>query len=154
LLIAARLVPITGLLSTLGGALDDDVTPGALDDGHDLRALGRRDRELVEPIRGSTPIPWSTTRHHKVPPAGFKYLVTEMLCWAAAVDEVVYDGRDAVDTAEPLVKVGRILRGHWHRLLLPHAVLVVLGLLKRHFNNIARRLLYRCKREWRLRARR
>jgi hemoglobin len=21
--------------------------------------------------------------HHKVPPAGFKYLVTEMLCWAA-----------------------------------------------------------------------
>src|SRR5207245_4211378 len=38
-----------------------------------------------------------------------------------AVDEVVYDGRDAVDTAEPLVKVGRILRGHWHRLLLPHA---------------------------------
>ncbi len=35
------------------------------------------------------------------------------------VDEVVYDGRDAVDTAEPLVKVGRILRGHWHVLLLP-----------------------------------
>src|SRR6266436_10110887 len=30
-----------------------------------------------------------------------------------AVDEVVYDGRDAVDTSEPLVKVGRILRGHW-----------------------------------------
>jgi hypothetical protein len=38
-----------------------------------------------------------------------------------AVDEVVYDGRDAVDTAEPLVKAGRILRGHWHLLLLPHA---------------------------------
>src|SRR5947208_9702619 len=37
------------------------------------------------------------------------------------VDEVVYDGRDAVDTAEPLVKVGRILRGHWHVLLLPHS---------------------------------
>src|SRR5258707_7687104 len=36
-----------------------------------------------------------------------------------AVDEVVYDGCDAVDTAEPLVKAGRILRGHWHRLLLP-----------------------------------
>ena len=36
------------------------------------------------------------------------------------VDEVVYDGRDAVDTAEPLVKVGRILRGHWH-FLLPHS---------------------------------
>ena len=38
-----------------------------------------------------------------------------------AVDEVVYDGRDAVDTAEPLVKVGQILRGHWHLLLLPHS---------------------------------
>src|SRR5216683_217497 len=40
-----------------------------------------------------------------------------------AIDEVVYDGRDAVDTAEPLVKVGRILRGHWH-LLLPHSAKV------------------------------
>src|ERR1700692_2814537 len=38
-----------------------------------------------------------------------------------AVDEVVYDGRDAVDTAEPLVKVGQILGGHWHVLLLPHS---------------------------------
>src|SRR5207302_4718585 len=38
-----------------------------------------------------------------------------------AVDEVIYDGRDAVDTAEPLVKVGRILRGHWRPLLLPHS---------------------------------
>src|SRR3981081_2780562 len=36
------------------------------------------------------------------------------------VDEAVHDGRDAVDPAEPLVKVGRILRGHWH-LLLPHS---------------------------------
>src|SRR5258707_7160335 len=40
-----------------------------------------------------------------------------------AVDEVVHDGRDAVDTAEPLVKVGRILRGHWH-LFLPHSAKV------------------------------
>src|SRR6266403_1532992 len=39
------------------------------------------------------------------------------------VDEVVYDGRNAVDTAEPLVKVGRVLRGHWH-LLLPHSAKV------------------------------
>src|SRR5438067_12726204 len=38
-----------------------------------------------------------------------------------AVDEVVYDRRDAVDTAEPLVKAGRILRGHWHLLRLPRA---------------------------------
>src|SRR3954471_11010665 len=37
-----------------------------------------------------------------------------------AVDEIVYDGRDAVDTAQALVKAGRILRGHWHLFLLPH----------------------------------
>src|SRR5262249_36622223 len=37
------------------------------------------------------------------------------------VDEIVYDGRDAVDTAEPLVKVGQILRGHRPLLPLPHA---------------------------------
>src|SRR6516165_2681825 len=30
-----------GLLSTLGCSLDDDVSPRALDDGHDLRPLGR-----------------------------------------------------------------------------------------------------------------
>src|SRR5205814_7241331 len=40
-----------------------------------------------------------------------------------AVDEVVHDGRDAVDTAEPLVKVRRVLRGHW-QLLLPHSAKV------------------------------
>jgi hemoglobin len=31
--------------------------------------------------------------HHKVPPAGFKYLVTEMLCWAAGGLQQ-YTGRD------------------------------------------------------------
>src|SRR6266702_3476447 len=30
--------------------------------------------------------------HHKVPPAGFKYLVTEMLCWAAGGPQK-YSGR-------------------------------------------------------------
>jgi hemoglobin len=30
--------------------------------------------------------------HHKVPPAGFKYLVTEMLCWAAGGPQK-YTGR-------------------------------------------------------------
>src|SRR5438034_7199843 len=30
--------------------------------------------------------------HHKVPPAGFKYLVTEMLCWAAGGPQR-YSGR-------------------------------------------------------------
>jgi hemoglobin len=31
--------------------------------------------------------------HHKVPPAGFKYLVTEMLCWAAGGPQR-YTGRE------------------------------------------------------------
>ena len=33
-----------------------------------------------------------------------------------AVDEVIRNGGDAVDTAEPLVKAGRIRTGHWHLL--------------------------------------
>jgi len=31
--------------------------------------------------------------HHRVPPAGFKYLVTEMLCWAAGGPQS-YTGKD------------------------------------------------------------
>jgi hemoglobin len=31
--------------------------------------------------------------HHRVPPAGFKYLVTEMLCWAAGGPQT-YTGKD------------------------------------------------------------
>ena len=34
--------------ATRAGPLDDDVSPRALDDGHDLGPLGRRDCELVE----------------------------------------------------------------------------------------------------------
>jgi hypothetical protein len=41
-----------------------------------------------------------------------------------AVDEVIRNGGDAVDTAEPLVKAGRIRISHWHllysRFALPH----------------------------------
>jgi truncated hemoglobin YjbI len=35
--------------------------------------------------------------HHKVPPAGFKYLVTEMLCWAAGGPQR-YSGRTMEDS--------------------------------------------------------
>lgn len=31
--------------------------------------------------------------HHKVPPAGFKYLVTEMVGWAAAARRNILDAR-------------------------------------------------------------
>jgi hemoglobin len=35
--------------------------------------------------------------HHKVPPAGFKYLVTEMVCWAAGGPQH-YTGRSMVES--------------------------------------------------------
>ena len=39
--------------------------------------------------------------HHKVPPAGFKYLVTEMVCWAAGGPQR-YTGRSMVDSHRDL----------------------------------------------------
>jgi hemoglobin len=35
--------------------------------------------------------------HHRVPPAGFKYLVTEMVCWATGGPQK-YTGRSMVDS--------------------------------------------------------
>ena len=35
--------------------------------------------------------------HHRVPPAGFKYLVTEMVCWATGGPQQ-YTGRSMVDS--------------------------------------------------------
>jgi hemoglobin len=39
------------------------------------------DRVMVDPRLNANPL--VDEAHHKVPPAGFKYLVTEMLCWAS-----------------------------------------------------------------------
>src|SRR6266436_6683461 len=46
--------------------------------------------------------------HHKVPPAGFKYLVTEMLCWAAGGPQK-YSGKDMESSHRHL----RITPGEW-----------------------------------------
>ena len=46
--------------------------------------------------------------HHKVPPAGFKYLVTEMLCWAAGGPQK-YTGKDMKSSHRHL----RITPGEW-----------------------------------------
>src|SRR5258708_5084874 len=139
----------------LGGV---DRAPGALDDGHTLGPLGRRDCEFVERLRhvvheraplarcdAQMPVralhvlagvflrtSGGPAQHlgNKVFEACRRYLVVRVVDQGIGVeprvghhtvDEVVYDGRDAVDTAEPLVKVGRILRGHWHVLLIPHS---------------------------------
>jgi len=39
------------------------------------------DRVMVDPRLNANPR--VDEAHHRVPPAGFKYLVTEMVCWAA-----------------------------------------------------------------------
>lgn len=39
--------------------------------------------------------------HHKVPPAGFKYLVTEMVCWATGGPQK-YTGRSMADSHQHL----------------------------------------------------
>jgi hemoglobin len=49
------------------------------------------DRIMVDPRLNANPR--VDEAHHKVPPAGFKYLVTEMLCWAAGGPQR-YTGRD------------------------------------------------------------
>src|SRR5262249_20238186 len=49
------------------------------------------DRIMVDARLNANPL--VDEGHHKVPPAGFKYLVTEMLCWAAGGPQH-YTGRD------------------------------------------------------------
>ena len=46
--------------------------------------------------------------HHKVPPPGFKYLVTEMVCWAAGGPQK-YTGRSMLDSHAHL----DITEGEW-----------------------------------------
>ena len=46
--------------------------------------------------------------HHHVPPAGFKYLVTEMVCWATGGPQQ-YSGRSMGDSHRDL----RITEGEW-----------------------------------------
>src|SRR5207302_3142386 len=49
------------------------------------------DRVMADPRLNANPL--VDDAHHKVPPAGFKYLVTEMLCWAAGGPQK-YTGKD------------------------------------------------------------
>ena len=44
------------------------------------------DRIMVDPRLNANPK--VDEAHHRVPPAGFKYLVTEMVCWATVSDRV------------------------------------------------------------------
>src|SRR5213080_1595925 len=53
------------------------------------------DRVMGDPRLNANPA--VNEAHHKVPPAGFKYLVTEMVCWAAGGPQK-YSGRSMADS--------------------------------------------------------
>jgi hemoglobin len=53
------------------------------------------DRVMADPRLNANPA--VNEAHHKVPPAGFKYLVTEMVCWATGGPQK-YSGRSMADS--------------------------------------------------------
>lgn len=53
------------------------------------------DRVMSDPILNANPKVYEA--HHKVSPAGFKYLVTEMVCWASGGPQK-YTGRSMHDS--------------------------------------------------------
>jgi hemoglobin len=64
------------------------------------------DRIMADPRLNANPA--VDEAHHKVPPAGFKYLVTEMVCWATGGPQR-YTGRSMVDSHRHL----NITPGEW-----------------------------------------
>ncbi|MBI4526241.1 MAG: group 1 truncated hemoglobin [Deltaproteobacteria bacterium] len=53
------------------------------------------DRVMADPRLNANPAVDEV--HHKVPPAGFKYLATEMVCWATGGPQT-YTGRSMADS--------------------------------------------------------
>ena len=68
------------------------------------------DRVMNDPRLNANPL--VDEAHHRVPPAGFKYLVTEMLCWAAGGPQS-YSGRAMDESHHHL----RITAGEWQAFL-------------------------------------
>jgi hemoglobin len=64
------------------------------------------DRVMADPRLNANPA--VDEAHHKVPPAGFKYLVTEMVCWATGGPQR-YTGRTMADSHKHL----NITPGEW-----------------------------------------
>ena len=58
------------------------------------------DRVMIDPRLNANPR--VDEAHHRVPPAGFKYLVTEMLCWAAGGPQK-YTGRAMMELHQHLM---------------------------------------------------
>jgi truncated hemoglobin YjbI len=57
------------------------------------------DRVMADPRLNKNPR--VNEAHHRVPPAGFKYLVTEMVCWAAGGPQK-YSGRSMAESHKDL----------------------------------------------------
>jgi len=64
------------------------------------------DRIMVDPRLNANPR--VDEAHHRVPPAGFKYLVTEMVCWAAGGPQK-YTGRSMYESHKEM----KITGGEW-----------------------------------------
>jgi hemoglobin len=68
------------------------------------------DRIMVDPRLNANPL--VDEAHHRVPPAGFKYLVTEMVCWAAGGPQK-YTGKSMADSHAHL----KITAAEWEAFL-------------------------------------
>jgi hemoglobin len=68
------------------------------------------DRIMTDPRLNKNPL--VDHAHHKVPPAGFKYLVTEMVCWATGGPQQ-YTGRNMKDSHAHL----KITQDEWDAFL-------------------------------------
>src|ERR1700692_1400409 len=61
------------------------------------------DRVMADPRLNANPL--VDEAHHRVPPAGFKYLVTEMVCWATGGPQK-YTGKSMADSHKDLKITG------------------------------------------------
>src|SRR5260370_40301548 len=64
------------------------------------------DRVMADPRLNANP--FGDEAHHRVPPAGFKYLVTEMVCWATGGPQK-YTGKSMAESHSHL----KITGGEW-----------------------------------------
>ena len=67
-------------------------------------------RIMVDPRLNANPL--VDEAHHRVPPAGFKYLVTEMVCWATGGPQK-YTGKSMADSHSHL----KIMSKEWDAFL-------------------------------------
>jgi hemoglobin len=68
------------------------------------------DRIMIDPRLNANPL--VDEAHHRVPPAGFKYLVTEMVCWATGGPQK-YTGKSMAESHNHL----KITSAEWEAFL-------------------------------------